>query len=75
MTATTEAALLGGVVPHRFQDDAFDEDCLHSQCAHRRAESSSAVRPSSSRRHRPANADELIVSRGVGWMMLLMIHT
>jgi len=24
---------------------------------------------------RPANADELIVSRGVGWMMLLMIHT
>jgi hypothetical protein len=49
VTATTEAALPGGVVPQRFQDDAFDEEYLRSQFAHRRAGSSSAVRPSASR--------------------------
>jgi len=49
VTATTEAALPGGVVPQRFQDDAFDEEYLRSQYAHRRAGSSSAVRPSASR--------------------------
>jgi hypothetical protein len=60
-TATTEAALLGGVVPHRFQDDAFDEEALRLEFAnrdtgssvrlssHRSAGGSSAQRPSTSR--------------------------